>query len=637
MLGCTAWFVAQPLPSFAQIIDPTGQQTSAQQQRQQQGSQANGNGSQSDGYENGQGSSQVQSQSSFQAGSIGNGTQNAGQAGTLVLGLDPNGKATMTPRVKPSAKPSEFETFVAQAVGHKVIRFGTDLLLPSDRDYAVPATATIPPDYPIAVGDTVHINLTGSIEGSADFEVDNAGQIFLPNVGTVNVAGVRFRDLRSTVANAIGRKYRGYEVTVSVQKLTGLRVYVTGFANNPGAYSVNSLSTLVNAVLAAGGPNAGGSFRRVELRRGGRLVRSFDLYDLIRNGDKSHDAILQNEDVLYIPAVGKQVAVIGSVNEEAIYEALPGETLAEMLAKAGGPGQLADTSRVLLYRLTDQSSIGSRDIATSQLAAMPVEGGDMIQVLAQGNLIQPLEHQSVLVRIEGEVERPGNYYVEPNTPLSQVMQMAGGTTQRAYVYGTKLLRQSVREQQRQSYLQALDQLEQMLAAAPLNVDPALQQTNGSERLNASKQLLAELRAKEPDGRLVLGLAPDARHLDGDLLLENNDRIIIPPRVDTVGVFGAVYRPASFLRGGNEPLRVNDYIERAGGTQRYADKGRVFVVRANGDILSKKQGALNARVLPGDVIFVPIKSRSTSILSTIRDVSQIVFQFGLAAAAVTALR
>lgn len=637
LLCGVAPLVALQAPAMAQVTDPTYQQT-----QQQQGNRSNNNnnsqsGSQSGTNDYGQGSSQVQPQSSFQPGSIASNTQGSGQTSTLILGMDPDGKATLTPRVKPLAKPSEFEDFVARSVGHKVKRFGSDLLLPSDRDYAVPATATIPPDYPVAIGDTVHINLTGSIDGSADFEVDRSGQIFLPNVGTVNVAGVRFRDLQNTVSRAIGRKYRGYEVTVSVQKLQGLRVYVTGFANNPGAYSLNSLSTLVNAVLAAGGPGAGGSFRRVELRRGGKLVRSFDLYDLIRKGDKSQDAILNNEDVLYIPAVGKQVAVVGSVNEEAIYEALPGETVGDTLAQAGGPAQLADASRILLYRLSDHSTIGSREIARSEFATLPVEGGDMIQVLAEGNLVQPLAHQSVLVRIEGEVERPGNYYVEPNTPISQVLQMAGGTTSRAYIYGTKLLRQSVREQQRQGYLQALDQLDQMLAAAPLDADPALQQNSAAERLTASQQILAELRNKEPDGRLVLGIAPNARELDGSLLLENNDRIIIPPRVETVGVFGAVYRPASFLLSSDGPMKVSQYIERAGGLQRYADRGRVFVVRANGDILSKKQGALSARVLPGDVVFVPIKSRSTSVLSKIRDISQIVFQFGLAAAAVVALR
>ncbi|MEO1968989.1 MAG: SLBB domain-containing protein [Sphingomonadaceae bacterium] len=554
----------------------------------------------------------------------------------LVLGMDRNGTASIAPRAVTPAKPGQFERYVEQAVGHKVKRFGSDLLLPADQNFTVPATTSIPADYPIQIGDIVRINLTGSIQGSADFQVDRNGQIFLPNVGKVDVAGVRYRDLRKTISQAIGLKYRGYEVTVGVKKLSGMRVYVTGFANNPGTYSVSSLSTMVNAVLAAGGPSAGGSFRRVELWRNGQLVKTFDLYDFIRRGDKSQDAILQNEDVLYIPPVGRQFAVVGSVNDEAIYEALPRESLERALAIAGGPDQLADKSRVILYRLDDQSTVGSREIAAASLSSTEVDGGDIIQVLSKGTLAQPLEHQRVLVRIEGEVEHPGNYYVAPNTPLSQVMALAGGLTPRAYVYGTKLYRQSVREQQRQSYYQALDQFEQMLAAAPLSSDPAFQQNNGAARLSAAKELLSDLRSKEPDGRLVLGIQPGGQSLPGDLALENNDRILIPPKVDTVGVFGAVYRPASFLIGDGKPLKVRDYLERAGGLQRYADKGRIFVVRASGDVVTKKDGALSDRVLPGDVIFVPIKTGSTSLLSKIRDFTQIFFQFGLAAATVAAI-
>ena len=218
----------------------------------------------------------------------------------------------------------------------------------------------------------------------------------------------------------------------------------TVFANNPGAYSVTSLSTLVNAVLAAGGPSSGGSFRSVKLYRNGAEVADFDLYELLRKGDRSLDPLVQNEDVLFIPPVGRQVAVIGSVNEEAIYEARPGESLADVLALAGGVTSLADPSRLILYRIGDQDTVGSRQIDRSLAVAEGAEAGDIIQVLPQGTLTRPLERQQAVVRIEGEVNRPGNYFVPPNTPLETVIEMAGGLTPRAYVYGTRFFRESVR-------------------------------------------------------------------------------------------------------------------------------------------------------------------------------------------------
>ncbi len=539
--------------------------------------------------------------------------------------------------VKPPALPGEFQRFVREATGRDIRRFGENLIIPATRDFAVPASATVPPDYALNVGDVLSIGMTGSIEGSADFEIDTAGMIFIPRVGPVSLAGVRFRDVRDRVAAAIGHQYRGYDVTVSVNKLRGVRVFVTGFANNPGAYSVNSLSTMVNAVMAAGGPKAGGSFRSIKLYRNGQEVADFDLYSLVRRGDRSGDFTLQNEDVLFIPPVGSQVAVIGSVNEEAIYEAKPGETIERVMELAGGENNLAENSRVILYRLAERGSVGSREITRESARSEPAVAGDIVQVLSQGSLAQPLDRQAVVVRIEGEVNKPGNYFVKPGTPLAEVVDMAGGLTLRAYVYGTVMSRESVRSQQRASYLEAILQMETALASAPLVGDRAIDASERNAQLAAARALLDRLKRAEPDGRLVLSLPSTATALPGNLVLENNDRLVIPPRINTVGVFGAVYRPASFLLEGSAPKTVRDFVESAGGTQRAADRGNIFVVRASGEVLTRKRGAWGAAVLPGDVVFVPMKTQSSSLLAKIKDVSTIVFQLGLSAAVVAAIK
>jgi protein involved in polysaccharide export with SLBB domain len=545
---------------------------------------------------------------------------------------------TSNAQMRPPAAPGEFETWVNGITGRKLKRYGSDLLVAGARDFAVPAQATIPPDYALNVGDVVSISLMGSAEGSVDLEIDRDGNIFLPNVGPIGLVGVRYRDLKDRISTAIGRQYRGYDVSVSIKRLRGVRVYVTGFANNPGAYSVGSLSTLVNAVLAAGGPSAGGSFRSVKLYRNGAEVADFDLYQLLRKGDRSHDPLIQNEDVLFIPPVGKQIAVIGSVNDEAIYETREGESLADMLALAGGPTNVADASRLILYRLGDQDTIGSREIDRMRATGERAEAGDIVQILPQGTLLRSLEKQQAIVRIEGEVNKPGNYFVPPNTPLSQVLEMAGGLTPRAYVYGTRFFRESVRAQQRMSFLEAIDQMEVSLAAAPLTGDGLIDAGQRQAQIESAKAFVENLRKKEPDGRLVLELPTETSALPSNLPLENNDRIVVPPRVDTVGVFGAVYRPASFLMNGNTGRpRVRDFVEQAGGPIRGADKDNIFVVRANGSVLTRKRGALNASVLPGDTVFVPIKTRSSSFWAKIRDISQILAQFGLSAAAIAAIK
>lgn len=527
--------------------------------------------------------------------------------------------------------PNEFERYLMQVAGHPVPRFGANLLIPGVHDFISPATTAIPPDYAINIGDVVAVAMTGSVEGSAEFEVDHDGKIFLPHVGAVRLVGVHYRDLKAQIAAAIGTQYRGFDVTVSIRRLHGVRVYVTGFAKSPGVYTVSSLSTLLNAVLAAGGPNAGGSFRSVKLYRGGQELRDFDLYDVIRHGNRTGDTVLQNEDVLFIPPVGPQVAVIGSVNQEAIYEARAGETLEQVLNDAGGPSQLADDGRGVFYRLADKDTVGSRALDRNALAHTPAQGGDILQLANKGSLIHPMERQAVLVRLEGEVNHPGNYFVAPGTPLSQVLEQAGGLTPKAFPYGTRLTRLSVRDQQRESYNAALDQMETSLVAVSLQAGGADKQSAAS----AIHSLVQRLRQTEPDGRIVLNLPVSAHDLPGDITLENNDRIIVPARVETVGVFGAVYRPASFSLLGQPPMTVKDYVDRAGGPQRLADKGAIFLVRANGDVIPRKKGAMNARVQPGDVIFVPVRTMPSTVWTKIRDVTQAVFQMGLSAAVAVA--
>lgn len=523
-------------------------------------------------------------------------------------------------RARP-APPSEFERYVSQVADKPLRRFGSNLLVPGSQGFTAPPTTTIPPDYQLNPGDEILIGLTGSVEASnLRVTINSEGQIFIPRVGAVSVAGVRYGDLQAHIARAVARQYRNFRVSASIGRLHGITVYVTGFARTPGSYTVSSLSTLINAVLAAGGPSAGGSFRSIQVRRSGQLVTDFDLYDLLLRGDRSADIVLQNGDVLYIAPAGGQVAVIGSVNVEAIYEARKGETLEDMLLYAGGVNTVADDTRLLLVDPTKPG--GWQQLTPSQVQNRVASRAEILRVLPAVGIAQPQAILPALVTISGEVARPGRYFVQPGTPLGSVIDMAGGLTSQAYVFGTVFTRDSVRDTQRQSYRRAVDDLELSLKAQPLT---SVQQSEQLQpgRLMAVQSIVDQLRNREPDGRVVLEVQPADSRLPRDVIVQNNDSIYVPPQPVTVGVFGAVPSPASFqyVRGES----IGDYLRRAGGYQKIADKSAVFVVRANGTLIANKGGlfrgsVLGAPALPGDLIFVPINAARGEFWARLRDVA-----------------
>ena len=540
-----------------------------------------------------------------------------------------------TEAVKPPQLPSEFETYVSQLTGRPVRRFGSNLLVPRARDFTAPPTATIPPDYRLNPGDEIVIGLSGSVEAdNVRLIVDTQGRVFVPRVGSVNVAGVRFADLPAVLSRRISRQFRNFDLSVGIGRIKGITVFVTGFATTPGSYSVNSLSTIVNAVLAAGGPSAGGSFRSIQLRRGGRLVSDFDLYDLLLRGNKTGDAVLQNGDVIYLAPVGAQVAVIGSVNSEAIFEVAPGESVTDVLTNAGGLNTVADDGRALILNpFSKDATPAWEQLTAAEAAGRPVSRGVVVRILSGIGLANPQLTQPVLVTISGEVGKPGRYYMPPGSRMSDLLGKAGGLTGQAFPFGTVIGRDSVKELQRESYERALRDFELTLTLKPVvSANIAGSGATDTSFLAVAQSIVKQLRERRPDGRLILDLPLASSSLPSDLLLENNDAILIPPRATSVGVFGAVNSPSSFYF--DNTGRIKDYLDRAGGVQKFGDRKNLYVVRANGTVLSG-QRALGQPALPGDLIFVPINATRGEFWARLRDLSAVLLPVVTTAAVVAA--
>ncbi|NOU02703.1 MAG: capsule biosynthesis protein [Novosphingobium sp.] len=533
--------------------------------------------------------------------------------------------------LQPARKPSEFENFVSEISGRPIRRFGAELLIPQSRDFVAPPTSAIPLDYRINPGDQVIIGLTGTVlADSLRLTVNPEGRVFVPRVGAIAVAGVAYRDLHQVISDRVSRQYRDFKLSVALGNLHGITVYVTGFAVQPGSYTVSSISTLINAVLAAGGPAAGGSFRSIQVRRGGKLVSDFDLYDFLLKGDKRGDISLESGDVIFVAPAGAQVAAIGSVNREAIYEARARDTLNDVLLYAGGANTVADLGRV--HILNPMNDNGWQEITPRQALAEVAQRGQILRVLSAVGIAQPVSRLQSLVTVGGEVNKPGRYFVKPGTTLDEVVAMAGGLTSDAYPFGAVFLRDSMRRQQQVSFAKATDELRLGLTVEPLTSATA-REGDATLRQAAVDELVRQLKNRKIEGRLVMDVAPSANQLPGSFVVENNDSLFIPNQKLSVGIYGFVNSSADFRY--NPGIKVRDYIKLAGGFSRYADKKHVFVVRANGSLLGSN-GVLSAAALPGDLVFVPVNTERGAFWARLRDLVGLTSQSALTAASVIAV-
>jgi protein involved in polysaccharide export with SLBB domain len=322
-----------------------------------------------------------------------------------------------------AAKPqplTEFQILVAGSVGYIVPIYGADLFTEVPETFAPVERIPVGPDYTVGPGDEILIRTWGQISQNLHLTVDRSGSIFIPQVGEVHVSGLPFAQLEDFLKAHYAYVFRNFDLNVNLGQLRSIQVFVTGQAQRPGSYTVSSLSTLVNAVFACGGPSAAGSLRHIELRRGSSLVTDFDLYDLLLRGDKSKDAPLQSGDVIYFRPSGPRVAVVGSVRVPAIYELRDDETVAGALALAGGVSPVANISSLEIERTQTQAGGNSArvamDVAMDRAGmALALADADLIRVRARA----PSFAKTVTLR--GNVAEPGRFAWRPGLRIRDLI------------------------------------------------------------------------------------------------------------------------------------------------------------------------------------------------------------------------
>ena len=735
---------------------------------------------------------------------------------------------------------SSFQRFIWESTGTYVSVYGQDFF-DKPQAYQIDAAAPVTAGHIVGPGDEIQLQIWGGVNFNGSLVVDRNGQVSIPGVGVVPVAGVTAGKVQDEVRNYVARTYNNFDLSASMGRLQGIQVYMVGAANQPGSLSLPSGSTLVNAIFASGGPNENGSMRAIQVKRNGQVIRTLDLYEFISTGNKQGDIGLLAGDVIVIPPAGPRVAVLGQTDGQAIYELKAGSShtsIEDLLKIKGGIPVLARSGKAVLermghgdgsqrkveevnllnaasstmlqdgdiltlleksqgfdnavtlqgnvaepmryswrpgmrirdlipdaqalitpdyfkkknslvqqdsrseellrnYQFNQQNQFGGRnenyavgangfenktelnssyarnyDSARGQspyssrnreadssaqlnervrsmvdqvnwdyavierldkeklktqlisfnlgLAVLrgdesqnlELQPGDVVTILSQKDLEIPLERQTRLVRVEGEVAAPGLYELQPGETLNQLLMRIGGVTPQAYLYGLALQRESVRKRQQENLDLVIQRLESQQQSQMLHmvanrsaVDMGAQALVMKQQQELLQSQLQNLRELKSNGRITLEL--DAKNVSlnqlPELPLEDGDHIKVPAIPGFVSVAGAVNNENVFIY--KQGRSVSDVLKVAG-LREEADREQAFVLRADGSIVSESSmgmlGSLQrVELMPGDTVIVPEKlDRETTrnfVMRQLKDVTQILSQFGLGVAAIKVMR
>ncbi|MEG9431424.1 SLBB domain-containing protein [Terriglobus sp. ADX1] len=316
----------------------------------------------------------------------------------------------------PPEPQTDFQRLARASTGQVLPLFGRNLFERPQSTFMPPEQTTASSDYVVGPGDQILLRFWGPETFNSQLTVDPSGMIYVPKVGSIHVAGLRYDELEKHVRQEISQIYRKFDVSVNLGHLRSIQVYVVGDARYPNAYTVSALSTMVNVLFASGGPTSQGSMRRIELRRANQPPQILDLYDLLLAGDKTKDLHLEQGDVIFIPAKGQEVALAGNIRRPAIYELRGETTVSDLLKLGGGFDTVADTMSVSLERIdTDHMRRATTvDIATEGQSTI-LRNGDIVTT----KHISPAYSKSVTIR--GNLANPGRFAWHPGMRLSDII------------------------------------------------------------------------------------------------------------------------------------------------------------------------------------------------------------------------
>lgn len=455
--------------------------------------------------------------------------------------------------------------------------------------------------YTLDVGDILTIQLIGQKDSIEDFVISGDGSINIPDIGKITLAGLSLDNASQLIKSRVSSSFIGIDSFISIAQIRDVNVLVAGNAENPGIYTLSGNSNLLQAISIAGGvDDEFGSYRAINLLRDNVVIETLDIYDLLINGNYNLKERLRSGDVIFVEPRKKIISIDGAVKRPAKYELKDKENLNVVIFYANGLRQTADMSNISLERILDGSLKSIPVVNISQFESVEPVDGDLIY-------IRNYPYRSATV--SGAVLKPGTYTMSSGETLDDLVNKAGGFTNNAYPFGSvfenkeaKIINEKARELLYQEFLDNIIALSQQNIGGSMDMTPIV-------------TLTKEINKSEANGRIVIDiLSIESRKSLG---IQEGDTLLVPEKNNNVYVYGEVSSEGSVMYQENRD--IDYFINKSGGTKKYADTSSIYVLHPNGESsrysikrnIFENSPKSDIQVYPGSIIFVPRKIDDSS--------------------------
>ena len=484
-------------------------------------------------------------------------------------------------------------------------------------------------EYVLDFGDVLEIQLVGQKSDSHILPVKRDGSVSIPGVGKMFVSGLSLDNAVNTISKKIESFYTAVEAYTTLVSVRDIQVIIAGNVFSPGPYTLNGNSTLFHALAISGGPSEDGSFRQIDLVRGGKVIETADFYETFINGASSFSSRLRSGDLVFVRPVSNLVSISGAVKRPGTYELKLDENLSKVISFANGINNKADLSQISLIRISD-----------GLVSNIPVKSlFEFNNMLSRDNdklVIGSYSYRSV--EIEGAVKNPGKYLVNEGAGIYDLVLIAGGYTNTAYPFGgvlenkqTKKINEKAGEKLYESFI---DELSNISSVVPQQGE-----------MGFLAEIITEIKNTKPSGRVSAEFDLEKLKNDPslDILLQDGDKITIPEFLDHIYIFGEINTEGTIRY--KEGADFKYYIDKKGGYSPYANKKNVYVLHPNGETtlvadnrnIFMRQRSDQMTLYPGSVIFIPRETARIPFSVAAQAYASILGNIGVSLASVSVLK